>query len=115
MGVFNDNVSANRTGWTYKYTGEQLLPFADKLYKEFRDQEEEARLRMAKYMKDMNISNTDRKVEDTKREIISFGTTKEQCHVFRHEFKRNPAKEYDLGLGDVTFFGIAVEAGLSGK
>jgi hypothetical protein len=115
MGMFNDNVSANRTGWSYTYTGADLLPFADKLYKEFREKEEEARNRMAGYMKDMTISNNDRKVEDAKREIVAFGTVKEQCHVFRHEFRRNPSKQYELGLGDVTFFGIAVDAGLSGK
>lgn len=107
MGLFNDNVSANRTGWIYIYTGEQLLQSAINLYKEYYSKEEKARLAMSEYMKDMNIANNDRRVEDTKREIVTYGTLKEQCNVFRHEFLRNPAKEYHLGLGDVTFFGLA--------
>jgi hypothetical protein len=106
MGLFNDNVSAGRTSWTYKYTGGDLLPYATKLYHEYRAKEEESRNRMADFMKDMNVSNNDRRVEDTKREIISFGTLKEQCAVFKHEFARHPDKEYELGLGDVTFFGL---------
>lgn len=112
MGMFNDNVSPNRTGWQYTYTGAELLPFAEKLYEEFLHKEEAARNRMAEFMKDMNISNSDRRVEDTKRDIVTFGTIKEQCHVFKHEFKRDLDKIYHLGLGDVTFFGIAVVADL---
>jgi len=107
MGMFNDNVGANRTGWTYKYTGRELLNAASRLYAEYRSKEEEARNRMADYMKDMTIANNDRRVEDTKREIVSFGTLKEQCAVFKLEFARSPDKEYELGLGDVTFFGLA--------
>lgn len=107
MGMFNDNVGAGRTSWTYKYLGSELLPYAQKLYTLYRAQEEESRNRMAAFMKDMNIANNDRRVEDTKREIVSFGTLKEQCAVFKHEFARNPVQEYYLGLGDVTFFGIA--------
>jgi hypothetical protein len=48
-----------------------------------------------------------RRVEEVKREIVSFGTLKEQCQVFKHEFARAPDKVYELGLGDVTFFGLA--------
>ncbi len=109
MGMFNDNVSPRRHDWEYTYTGQFLLPYAEKLYKEFRAKEEEARNRMAGYMKDMNIANNDRRVEDTKREIVSFGTAKEQCAVFKHEFKRRPEQEFHLGLGDVTFFGLAAQ------
>lgn len=112
MGMFNDNVSANRTIWTYKYTGGVLLPFARKLYNENHAKEEEARNRMSDYMKDMNIANNDRRVEDTKREIATYGTLKEQCSVFVNEFSRHPDQEYDLGLGDVTFFGlVSIEIG----
>lgn len=107
MGMFNDNQSANRLHWTYKYTGKELLTSAANLYARFYVKEEEARNKMAEYMKDMSISNTDRKVEEIKRDIVSFGTLKEQCEVFQHEFSRNPDKEYDLGLGDVTFFELA--------
>ena len=109
MGMFNDNVSAGRTSWTYKYKGSDLFAAASKLYTEYRTKEEESRNLMAIYMRDMKIANNDRRVEDTKREIVSFGTLKEQCAVFKHEFARNPNKEYDLGLGDVTFFGLTEE------
>jgi hypothetical protein len=109
MGLFNDNVGAGRTGWTYKYKGSELLPYAQKLYAEFRGKEAEARKRMADFMNDMNIAQSDRRVAETKNEIQSFGSLKEQCAVFKHEFARNPNQEYDLGLGDVTFFGLTGE------
>ena len=104
MGLFNDNVNPNRNQWTYRYKGSELLAKATSLYDSYYKKESESRLRMSEYMKDMSISNADRRVEDTKREIVSYGTLKEQCLVFKHEFARNPDKEYDLGLGDVTFF-----------
>lgn len=106
MGLFNDNVGAGRTSWTYKYKGSELLPYAQKLHLKYRVCEEEARHRMSDFMKDMNVSQNDRRVAETKNEIQSFGTLKEQCAVFKHEFARNPDQEYELGLGDVTFFGI---------
>ena len=107
MGMFNDNVSANRTGWTYSYFGSQLLKAATKLHKEYSFKEESSRNTVAGLMKDMSVSHNDPRVEDAKREIVKYGTLKEQCLVFKHEFTRNPDKEYHLGLGDVTFFGLA--------
>lgn len=107
MGMFNDHVSAGRTKWTYTYTGSELLKVATNLYNEYRAKEESARHRMSDYMKDMNVSNSDHKVEEAKNDITEFGTLKEQCLVFKHEFERNPDKKYELGLGDVTFFGLA--------
>jgi hypothetical protein len=106
MGLFNDNVSAGRTSWTYKYKGADLLPYATKLYHEYHAKEEASRNRMADLMKDMSVSQNDPKISDTKRDILSFGTLKEQCSVFKHEFARNPDNTYELGLGDVTFFGL---------
>jgi hypothetical protein len=107
MGMFNDNVGAGRERWTYKYDGRELVVAAQRLYTEFYDKEQAVRLRVAEYMKDMTIAQNDRRVEEAKRDIILFGTLKEQCEVFRHEFARNPNKTFDLGLGDVTFFGLA--------
>lgn len=109
MGMFNDNLGAHRTGWSYPYKGCELLESASALYKEYFAKEQEARNKMSDFMKDMNISQNDPRIEQTKREIVSFGTLKEQCMVFKHEFKRNPDKVYDLGLGDVTFFNLASE------
>ncbi len=107
MGMFNDNQSANRLHWTYKYFGKELFLSAKNLHNRYLLKEAEARNKMAEYMKDMTISNSDRRVEEAKRDIVSFGTLKEQCEVFQHEFWRNPDKEYELGLGDVTFFELA--------
>jgi hypothetical protein len=109
MGMFNDNVGPRRTDWTYKYLGKDLIEPAVKLFREFQSKEEAARNKMADFMKDMNVSQNDRRIEETKRDIATFGSLKEQCEVFKHEFKRNPEKEYELGLGDVTFFGLAKE------
>lgn len=106
MGMFNDNVGYKRIEWTYKYLGKDLLPYAVKLYKENLEKEEAARNRMAGFMTDMTVSNNDRRVEEVKRDIVTYGTLKEQCSVFKHEFSRNPETEYRLGLGDVTFFGL---------
>lgn len=104
MGLYNDNVNANRSHWTYKYKGSELLAKATSLYNSYYKKEEDARLRMSALMQDMTVSNSDRRVEEVKKEISSYGTVKEQLLVFKHEFARNPDKEYDLGLGDVTFF-----------
>lgn len=107
--MFNDNVGPRRTDWTYKYLGSELVEPANRLYKEYHQKEESARNKMADFMKDMNVSQADRRVDETKRDIATFGALKEQCEVFKHEFKRNPDKVYELGLGDVTFFGLAKE------
>lgn len=107
MGLFNDNVGSKRTNWTFTYLAKDLIKSASHLYEQYHSKEESARNRMADLMKDMSVYNTDRRVEDCKRDIISFGTLKEQCAVFLHEFTRNKDKEYSLGLGDVTFFELA--------
>lgn len=107
MGLFNDNVSPHRNEWTYRYTGRELLSAATELYKQFYEQEQTARNKMVDLMKDMNVSQSDPRVAEAKRDIQTFGSQKEQCQVFKHEFKRNPEKIYELGLGDVTFFGLA--------
>lgn len=104
MGLFNDNVSTQRTGQLYIYKGRTLLPSAEKLYRDFLAKETKARNGMAEYMKNMQLSQDDPRIVQARRDITAFGTLKEQCSVFKHEFKRNPDKDYELGLGDVTFF-----------
>lgn len=105
--MFNDNLSPHRHGWTYTYTGQELLPYATKLYAEYYHKEQAARNSMADLMKDMNVSQNDARIQEGKRDITNYGTIKEQCLVFKHEFDRHPEKVYELGLGDVTFFGLA--------
>lgn len=107
MGMFNDNLSPNRHSWTYTYTGRELEPHATRLFTEYFNRELAARNAMAGYMKDMDLSQNDPKIQEAKRDITNYGTIKEQCSVFKHEFARHPQKEYELGLGDITFFGLA--------
>jgi hypothetical protein len=107
MGMYNDNTSSNRLQWTYIYTGKELLISAKSLYVSFLTLEKNARDKMAKLMSDMTVSQSDPEIEATKRDITKYGTLKEQCEVFTHEFQRNPLQKYNLGLGDVTFFGLA--------
>lgn len=106
MGMFNDSVSPQRTQWTYTYLGKDLFPHADRLYGEYLNRETVARSNMSEYMKDMNRHQNDPDIQRAKSDIQTYGTLKEQCAVFRHEFARNPEQTYELGLGDVTFFGI---------
>ena len=106
MGMFNDNVQALRTTWTYKYSAADLLPFAKKMYDENLTRETTARNLMASYMKDMNKSQNDPDIERAKRDIQTYGTLKEQCSVFVHQFSKEPGLYFELGLGDVTFFGL---------
>ena len=106
MGLYNDTVNEGRTSWTYKYFGTELLEAATHLYNEYLSKETEARAKMAEYMRDMDVSSTDRRIEDLKRDITNLGKLKEQCEVYKHEFSRRPTVEYELGLGDVTFFGL---------
>jgi hypothetical protein len=50
MGLFNDNVNANRTTWNYFYAGFELLEAATRMYNEFLNKEHDARQRMAGFM-----------------------------------------------------------------
>jgi hypothetical protein len=100
MGMYSDNLSAQRTQWTYIYSGEELLPYARRLYSEFAMKEQTARESMAR------LPQNDERIEKFKKDIQTNGSLKEQCSVFQHEFQRNATKLYELGLGDVTFFGL---------
>jgi len=106
MGMFNDSVSAERTQWTYSYLGSELLLHAMRLYTDYLNRETVARSNMSEYMKDMNRHQNDPDIQRSKSDIQTYGTLKEQCSVFVHEFTRNPLMSYKLGLGDVTFFGL---------
>jgi hypothetical protein len=106
MGMFNDSVSPQRTQWMYPHTGAELLPFAEKMYLDFWNKEKVARDLMSEFMKDMNKSQNDPDIARAKRDIETFGTLKEQCSVFKMEFAKSPGTVYQLGLGDVTFFGL---------
>lgn len=104
MGMFNDNVSARRTEWTYTYTGKELLVKAKMLLGRHTESEQAARNKTAEMLQDVSVNQNDSRFAELKGRITFHGTMKEQCAVFVHEFSRSLAREYELGLGDVTFF-----------
>ena len=104
MGFYNDNLRPKRSEWEYHWTGKDLLPFTEKLFKKHSEAEIVARNKLADLFKDTNVSQSDRRIEDLKDSIARNGTIKEQCEVWLLEFNRNPDRIFNLGLGDVTFF-----------
>lgn len=107
MGLYNDSVYPQRESWSYTYRAEDLLEAAKSLFKMHSEQEIVARNKMADLLKDVSVKESDSRFNELKRDIATHGKLKEQCQVFVHEFTRTPNKEIELGLGDVTFFGLA--------
>lgn len=107
MGLFNDDLAANRTTWNYRYTAKDLLPHAERMLALHGQKEVEARNKSADLLRDTSVNQNDPRFNELKRSIAHHGMLKEQCAVFVHEFRRNPSEIYDLGLGDVTFFELA--------
>ncbi len=104
MGLFNDNVSPQRNEWQYEYTGQELLGKAKMLAERHDALEKAARNKTADLLRDCSVSQSDPRFGELKREISTHGSIREQCQVFAHEFARTPARVFQLGLGDVTFF-----------
>jgi hypothetical protein len=109
MGLYNDNSYTNRHHWEYTYKGSELLSAARRKYTEFAVREKEAREKMAGFMMNMSMTQSDGRIGECKGEIEKAGTEREGCMVWLHEFTRNPEKEYKLELGDVTYFDLALE------
>lgn len=109
MGMFNDSVCAMRTGWSYTYKAEEILPYVHKLLEFHTAKELEARRKTSELLTDMTVNQNDSRFTELKRDITTHGTIKEQCEVFITEFERAPTKTYELGLGDVTFFGLTTK------
>jgi hypothetical protein len=107
--MYNDYRNTNRTEWKFIYTGEQLLEAARRKHAEFLEKEKKARETMASLMMDMSVAQSDGRIAECKEEIETSGTEREKCAVWAHEFARRPEREYFLQLGDVTYFGLAVE------
>jgi len=110
MGVYNDNRHTNRLSWEYSYTGAELLEAARKKHDEFAAKEKEAREKMATFMVDMSMAQSDARIADCRSDVEEAGSERERCMVWIHEFSRNPQKEYSLELGDITYFDLALEA-----
>jgi hypothetical protein len=107
MGLYNDSVGYNRLEWKYTYKADELVKPAEKLLKYHTEKEMEARTKTAELLKDVSVNQNDPRFNELKREIATHGSLKEQCQVFVHEFSRDRAREFELGLGDITFFGLA--------
>jgi hypothetical protein len=106
MGQFNDFRSSSRESWKFNYLGKTLAPFAKKKYDSYCEQETKARLLMSDLLRDATIKASDPKIEDLKNDIEQYGTEREKCLVWKHEFERSPDVSYSLSLGDVTYFDI---------
>jgi hypothetical protein len=104
--MHNDFATTRRDEWGYEYTGEELLPFAEKQYAEYLRLEMKARKKMSAMIADVKVNQRDPEIEQTKREIESKSKIREQCAVFVHQFSREKQRKFTLSLGDVTFFGI---------
>lgn len=112
MGTYNDHRHTNRSNWEFTYTGAELLPAAKRKYAEFAAKEKTAREKMAGFMVDMTVAQSDSRIAECRSDVEDAGSDREKCMVWVHEFARNPEKEYVLELGDVTYFDLAAEPDL---
>ena len=106
MGVFNDYRTTNRDTWRFVYLGKDLAEAAERKYFYFADKERAARTEMASLLNDVNVRASDPKIESLKQDIEKFGTEGEKCAIWASEFERQSLQEYQLSLGDVSFFGL---------
>jgi len=98
--------NTKREGWLYTYKGKELLPYAKTAYQTYLRAELKAREKMSKMISDIKVNNRDPELDQAKREIENNGKIREQCAVFVYQFEREPEREFNLAIGDVTFFGI---------
>jgi hypothetical protein len=104
--MYLETQSASRSGWKYLYLGRNLLAVAEKKLAEFREKERKAREAMSKMIADPLIPPSDRSITQCKADIETYAQQVEECRVYAHEFGRCPDREYNLGMGDVVFFGL---------
>jgi hypothetical protein len=100
----HDRGTTNRSGWKYSYKGSEVLAHAEALLAEYQEAETAARQAVADLMTDADVSVSDKRVEDAKREVERVARIHEECKVYVHEFRRNPDRDFNLALGDVVFF-----------
>ena len=104
--MHNDFSNTKRDGWFFTYKGSELLPYAKTAYQAYLRAELKAREKMSKMVADIKVNQRDPELEQTKREIENTGKIRESCAVFVYQFEREPEREFNLSIGDVTFFGI---------
>lgn len=102
--MYLENQSPSRESWKYSYQGSALLKSAKNLLKEFKTAEMAARTKMSQYLLDPNISQSDDRIREAKKEIEKNGREAEACAVHVHEFTRVPGKEFLLSMSDVVYF-----------
>ncbi len=108
--MHNDFTNIKRDQFIYHYRGDELLPFARKVYLKYLRAEIDARELAAKLLTDMSVQQNDPKLVQAKNDIAHNGKIREQCAVWVHQFEKEFDREFPLLLGDVTFFGIAGDA-----
>ncbi len=109
MGLFNDFRIARREAFMFSYKGAALAPYAKKKYDYYTQKEIEARNQVADLLRDATVKASDKRIEDLKRDIETYGNEKEKCLVWAYEFYYRPEETFSLQLGDVTYFDIAKE------
>lgn len=106
MGFFA-GASSRRHGWVYKYTGSELLPFAERLAKETQATINSKQSSIGKLMQvALSVANREQLDKD-KSEMEKMLNQLESCVVWCHEFKRRPNAEFSLEEGDVMFFRLS--------
>ncbi len=100
--------NTNRDEWEFTYMGAQLLEAARGRYAFFGSKKREARERMAGMMMDMSIAQSAPRISDCKKDIEKYGAERERCAVWVHEFARTPEQKYQLQIGDVAYFELAL-------
>jgi len=96
--------NAGRENLKFTYKCEDLIEPARRKLDEFSFNELKCRNALADLLRDPNVSQSDKRISDLRKEIESNGRQAEACRVFTHEFIRNPTREVHLTLGDVVFF-----------
>lgn len=111
--AYTDYRHTNRDDWEFTYTGAQLVEAARARHADFAIREREARSKMAEFMMDMQVAQSDARIAECKKDIEKFGSERERCAVWIHEFARAPDQKYQLQIGDVAYFDLAPQPEIS--
>lgn len=108
MGQFLDYQRPNRQEWKFTYKGHELLEPAKVKLARLTQAFEEAQANVrAAVAKSVNMRH-DEDVEKYSKQIEQLGPKMEECQVFVWEFGRNPDRDYNLSISDVTYFNLHI-------
>ncbi len=106
MGQFLDYHRPSRQDWKFTYKGHELLDAAKtklaQLTQAFEEAQDNVRAAVAK---SVNMRH-DEEVEKYSKQVERLGPQMEECQVFVWEFGRNPDRDYNLAISDVTYFNL---------